>query len=86
MGELHTRKDIPITWDMVMKIQKELNSHVRAWLLMTDAGAQFSHENRFRETCTSEAGAPANMYLLPVSLQTHFIADVKPGLRPMGGP
>lgn len=64
MGSVHTCKDSKITWEKATEIQKDINGHVLAWLKFTSAGESHQHEERFRMTCTSQAAAPATMYLL----------------------
>ena len=64
MGAEHTSKDRVISFDDSVKVQKEINGHVSAWLRMTGAGANHDHENRMRMTYISESAAPAPMYLL----------------------
>ena len=64
MGEVHTRKDREISEEKVKELQRYQNGHVAMWLKMGQVGANWDHQDRFRETCINQSSNVSSFSLL----------------------
>ena len=81
MGEEHTKNDAEVDEETASDTQRKLNGHMSMWLKITQAGDNWNHKDRFRETCINQSNSVSPMYML---LKDH--KPTKPGEIPKTRP
>ena len=64
MGMIHTKVDKEINWAELEDTQRQLTGHTYSWLKITNAGANWEQQDRFRRSCLGKSNNPAKMNLL----------------------
>ena len=63
LGEEHVGKDIEIGREELLRREKTLNQHALSWIKMWRTGAEHNHEDRIRQSKTTNSENRAELYL-----------------------